>query len=208
MLAATLLHWNRFHQGTFIFYFWTVVYAITPLLVPFLWWRNRGKDTHTLEENDVRFSNITRWALGLFGAAGVLAMLVVFARPAIFISLAPWKLTELTARIFAGWSLLAFSTVISIANDGRWSSTRILLQSMMIGAGLALVSLPRMWGNFDPSKPMSYVYVGGLALSLVVIIVAYLYYERKSRQPQSQQVLDSRAYVDTTDTLERTRGVR
>src|SRR5512143_2048605 len=40
MLAATLLHWSRFHQGALQFYLWTIIYVLTPFLVPFIWWRN------------------------------------------------------------------------------------------------------------------------------------------------------------------------
>jgi hypothetical protein len=182
MLAATLLHWDRFHQGTFIFYFWTVIYAITPLLVPFLWWRNRARDTHTPEEKDVLFSMPVRWALGGVGAAGVLLALAAFIWPAIYITITPWKLTELTARIFAGWSLLSFCTVLSVARDGRWSATRLLLQSVVVGQVLTLLSLPRMWNDLDPAKFMTYVFVGGLATALVVIVLLYLWLERKSRR--------------------------
>ncbi len=35
MLAATFLHWDKFHQGTFVFYVWLLVYVVTPLLVLF-----------------------------------------------------------------------------------------------------------------------------------------------------------------------------
>jgi MFS family permease len=182
MMAATLLHWERFHQGTFIFYFWTVIYAVTPLLVPFLWWRNRARDPHTLEENDVQFSTGARWILGAAGTAGVLLGVAAFFSPAIFISITPWKLTELTARIFAGWSLLSFSTVLSVARVGRWSATRFLVQSVILGQGLTLFALPRMWNDFDPNKPMTYVFVGGLIVSLVGLVITYYLLERKSRR--------------------------
>src|SRR5512140_328727 len=35
MLAAALLHWSRFHQGALNFYLWTIIYILTPFLVPF-----------------------------------------------------------------------------------------------------------------------------------------------------------------------------
>jgi uncharacterized integral membrane protein len=37
MLAATVLHWGRFHHGTFAFYLWTAIYIVTPFLVPIIW---------------------------------------------------------------------------------------------------------------------------------------------------------------------------
>ena len=174
MLAATLLHWSRFHQGTLNFYLWTIIYILTPFLVPFVWWRNQAAESPDLEENDVRFSSFVRWGLGIIAIVGVLAFLVVFVRPSILISLAPWKLTELTARIFAGWSILTFSTVLSIARDGRWSATRILMESAMVGVVLTLLGLPRMWNDFDQTNFMTYAFAAGIVLTLIVFIIIHL----------------------------------
>ena len=174
MLAATLLHWSRFHQGTLNFYLWTIIYILTPFLVPFVWWRNQAAESPDLEENDVRFSSFVRWGLGIIAIVGVLAFLVVFVRPSILISLAPWKLTELTARIFAGWSILTFSTVLSIARDGRWSATRILMESALVGVVLTLLGLPRMWNDFDQTSFMTYAFAAGIVLTLIVFIIIHL----------------------------------
>src|SRR5438132_10241839 len=37
MGLATILHWDRFHQGDYHAILWAVTYAITPFLVPFIW---------------------------------------------------------------------------------------------------------------------------------------------------------------------------
>ncbi|HEX9332342.1 MAG TPA: hypothetical protein VF896_10660 [Anaerolineales bacterium] len=182
MFAATLLHWGRFHQGAIIFYLWTIIYALTPFLVPFVWWRNRATESRDLEENDLRFSSLASWALGIIGVIGMLTFLIVFIQPSILISLAPWKLTELTARIFAGWSILTSSALLSIAWDGRWSATRILMESAMVGITLTLLGLPRMWGDFDRTDPMTYFFVAGLALTLIVFIIIHLWLDRSSQQ--------------------------
>ena len=70
MLVATLLHWGRFHQGSLAFYSWTIIYILTPLAVPFLWWRNRATASLDLEETDVHFSSTIRWVLGAWRGAG------------------------------------------------------------------------------------------------------------------------------------------
>lgn len=181
MLVATLLHWSRFHQGALNFYLWTIIYILTPFLVPFVWWRNRVTGLDGLEENDRRFSPLVRRGLGAIAILGILAFLVIFVRPSILISLAPWKLTELTARIFAGWSMLTFSTVLSIAIDGRWSATRVLMESAMLGIGLTLLGFPRMWADFDTSKPMTYIFLAGLVITLVAFIVIHFWLDRASQ---------------------------
>jgi hypothetical protein len=182
MFVATLLHWNRFHQGAITFYLWAIIYALTPFLVPFVWWRNRVTESRDLEENDLYFAPLIKWILGILGGVGVLAFLLVFIQPSILISLAPWKLTELTARIFAGWSILTASTILAIAQDGRWSATRLLLESAIVGIALTVLGLPRMWGDFDRANPITYVFIVGLILALITFIVIHLWLDRAGRQ--------------------------
>ena len=182
MLVATLLHWDRFHQGALNFDLWTIIYAITPILVPFIWWRNQKTGLTDLEEHDVRFSPIVRSALEIIGGAGVLVFVIVLIRPVLLIATAPWKLTPLTARIFAGWSILTLGSAASIGYDGRWSATRTLMESAMVGIALCLLALPRMWSDFNPSNPMTYALIGGLFLALIVFIVIHLRLDRLSQQ--------------------------
>ena len=182
MLLATILHWSRFHQGAFNFYLWTIIYALTPFVVPFIWWRNQVTEMQGLEEHDLRFSSLVRWGLGIVGVVGVLFFVIVFVQPAILIALTPWKLTELTARIFSGWSILTLVTVLSIARDGRWSATRTLMESAMVGIVLTLLGLPRMWGDFDTSKPMAYIFLVGLLLALIVFIAIHVWMDRQTRR--------------------------
>ncbi len=196
MLAATLLHWNRFHQGTIQFYLWTGIYIVTPFLVPFLWWRNRAGTSQEVEIGDFRFSSRTRWLMRILALAGVVISGLVFAVPSILISVAPWKLTELTARVFTGWSILALLTVLTIAIDGRWSSARILLQSAMVALTLALVAMPRMWADLDPSRLLTPLYVAGLALALIVFGGLHLWLDRLGRARASESKAAVRVGAD------------
>ena len=182
MFAATMLHLDRFHHGALTFYLWTIIYIITPFLVPFIWWQNRATLSNDLEAKDVRFSSFVRGGLGIVSILGILFFLVVFFEPTILISLTPWKLTPLTSRIFSGWSILTFSTVLSIAYDGRWSATRILLESALVGIVLTLLGLPRMWGDFDTSKPMTYVFVAGVVLTLIAFIIIHIQMDKSSQR--------------------------
>src|SRR6266498_1591578 len=182
MFIATLLHWDRFHHGALNFYLWTIIYAITPILVPFIWWRNRQTAVTDLEQHDVRFSPMIRSALKVIGIVGVMVFVIVFIQPTLLISTAPWKLTPLTARIFAGWSILTLCSVASLGFDGRWSATRTLMESAMVGIALCLLALPRMWADFNPANPMTYALVGGLAITLIAFIIIHIRLDNLSRQ--------------------------
>ncbi len=181
MLIATLLHLDRFHKGALNFDLWTIIYILTPFLVPFVWWQNQKTGLIGLEEHDVLFPSIVRTALKIIGGLGVTVFLLVLFRPALLISAAPWKLTPLTARIFAGWSILTLCSVASIGFDGRWSATRILMESGMVGITLCILALPRMWNDFNFSNPMAYALVAGLVLTLIAFIAIHLWLDRLSQ---------------------------
>jgi hypothetical protein len=169
MLAATLLHLDRFRQGSFQFYLWTVIYIVTPFLVPLLWWNNHRTDPGTPEERDYRLPLAFRWALGIAGLVAAAVMVLFFGRPAILISIAPWKLSELTARVGSGWGMLTALTAVSIAHDGRWSAARILVESGAIGPALMLLALFRIAGDFDWGNRGAWVFVAGLAAAFIFL---------------------------------------
>jgi len=181
MFAATLLHLDRFHHGTIQYYAWTGIYALTPLLVPFMWWRNHATASTELEKSDLRYPAPVRWLLGIGALIAILTFIVVFIQASLLISTAPWKLTPLTARVFAGWSSLTLFTVLMIAYDGRWSATRIPLQSGILGMGLTLLAVPRMWPDIDKTMPMGYGFVAAIPLGLLVFIVLHIWLDRLSR---------------------------
>ena len=181
ILFATILHWDRFHQGHWTFYLWFVIYLVMPLVVPFLWWRNRSHAFVGLEDADFRFPTAARWILGVGAGLGILSFVVVFISPSILISIAPWKLTPLTARVFAGWTILTLATVLSIVADGRWSAARILMQSAVLGLFLTSLALPRIWPDFDHSEPMSVVFVAGILGTLGLLVVLHFWLDARAR---------------------------
>jgi hypothetical protein len=185
MFLATILHWDRFHHGALNFYLWTIIYAITPFLVPFIWWQNQKTGATELEANDVYFSPLVRTGLKIIGIVGVLIFVIMFIKPTLLIAATPWKLTPLTARIFSGWSILTLCTVASIGFDGRWSATRTLMESAMVGLALCLIALLRMWGDFNPANPMTYALVGGMVLAFIAFIIIDLRMGRVSREART-----------------------
>jgi hypothetical protein len=182
MFLATLLHWDRFHHGTWAFYLWTAIYAITPFLIPFLWWRNRVTDPGVPETADALFSNTTRWILACISAAGLGISLLFFVIPTLYIGIAPWVLTPLTARVGAGWAALAAATVLSIASDRRWSGVRYLLEAGLIGVALMLLAFVRAWTDLNPARPMTWAFLSAFALLFIGFGALHLTLDARSRQ--------------------------
>jgi len=118
LLAATILHWEKFHHGQFAFEAWFWIYVITPVLVPGTWLRNRGRDPGALDEHAVGLPRPVRLALIGSGVFLLTLAAVMFAWPAGVIRIWPWALTPLTARTVAGFIVLPGVSWLVMAADG------------------------------------------------------------------------------------------
>jgi hypothetical protein len=149
MLLATILHWDRFSHGRLGFQLWLVLYIVTPILVPWLWLRNRATDPQTPEPGEVLVpASIRRMTAGigaLFAALAVVSM----AFPDLTIRIWPWSLTPLTARVLGGWMALMGVGCLSIARDPRWSAWKFLVESIILWQILLLVAAAGHRGDFS-----------------------------------------------------------
>lgn len=182
MAAATLLHWDRFNHAHVSFYAWLVLYLVTPVVVPALWLRNRATDPGSPDPGDVLVPAPVRVAAAVLGAVLVATATFMFVLPDAAASIWPWNLTPLTARVIAGWFALAGLLAVMYSTEARWRSWRILLQSQGLGVALILLGAARAWGDFRTDRPMTWVFVVGMAVLLVVL--AALYAAMESRRPR------------------------
>ncbi len=174
MLLATVLHWDRFHQGTISFMLWTVVYVITPFLVPFIWLRNRAADPGTPEPGDLIVPPLVRQAAGIAGAAVTLFGIFIFIVPDLAIRIWPWQLTPLTARVLAGWLMLPGIGGLVLAREMRWSGGwRLMVESVTLGAVLFFIGVARAWSDWQFTNPLNGVILAALVLSLVLMVLLY-----------------------------------
>jgi hypothetical protein len=182
MLAATILHWDRFSHGRLGFQLWLILYIVTPLLVPWLWWRNRTADPGTPEGDDLAVPNAIRWLTGLIGALFLAGTALFFLWPDLAIRIWPWPLTPLTARTMAGWIALMGVGAVAVSQDRRWSAWRIEIESIVLWQGLVLIGAA--WHLDDFSTPLNgYLLATGAGLLGAVAIYASLEARRrKNRQ--------------------------
>jgi len=182
MCAATVLHWDKFNQGHISFYAWAILYFTTPVLVAAAWLRNRRTDSGGVEERDFRFSRPIRLVIGGAGCFYVAVAILLFIQPAAMIDVWPWELTLLTARVVGGMLALLGVFGVTIALDGRWSSCRIALQSMLVTMALGLIAIVRSWDTFDTSRWFTWVFVGTLVFILIATPIFYWRIERRLKQ--------------------------
>lgn len=173
MGIATVLHWENFNHSHTAFYLWVVIYAITPFLVPGIWWLNRQTDPKRVRETDKRLPRAVRILGGGLGLGITLSAIVVFLAPGLLIDVWPWTVSPLTTRILSGWFALFGAANLAVALDSRWSAATVLLESKMVGFGLIAIGVVRAWDDFDPSNALTWLFVGGMALYLLAILVLY-----------------------------------
>jgi hypothetical protein len=179
MLISTFLHWDRFSHGEPGFYAWLILYIVTPFLVPALWFYNRKTDSGELEESDLRIPSLVLWIPRLFGAAGLIFVLIGFFNPDIVINIWPWALTPLTARIMTGWLSLLCVGAFSMAADPRWSAWRVPLESMIIWHVLVLIAIVISASDFASGLLSGYPLTIFTAVVGVLMYYAYMEIQRR-----------------------------
>ena len=171
---ATILHWDRFNHSHVSFFAWAALYFTTPIIVLFVWLRNRVQDPGYAIRPLVMLPRWVRWLIGTIGMITLCIAVVLFLLPGVMMSAWPWKLTPLTARVMSAMFALPGVVGLGIALDGRWSASRIILESQGFSIAFILLAVARASSDFDWAKPGSWMFVVGLGGMLASIIVLYL----------------------------------
>lgn len=178
MLFATILHWDRFHHGTIIFYGWFAVYILTPILIPIAYWQNQPCDPG-VSATEPQISRSVRLVMAVIGGALAVLGLVLFLNPALLQAVWPWRLTPLMARVFGGWFLLPGVAGLMGYIEPRWSSFRPVLPDVAIWQGLLLIGSLMRLNDFDFTKPSAAVWFAMLIGGIVLTLGFYIYHERR-----------------------------
>lgn len=185
ILLATILHWSRFDVHNLAFQIWLVLYIVTPVLVPWVWWHNQPVDSGAPEEQDVNVPQGLRWMFRIFGAGIILVALAALLAPSIYIRVWPWTLTPLTARILAGWGALIGVGNLVVSRQTRWSSWRVGAVSIGLWHVLFLIGSIIHRQDFTNGQWLNWFTVSVMAV-LIFVTGLYLRMETlRRRNPQS-----------------------
>jgi hypothetical protein len=182
MLIATILHWSRFDINHFPFQLWLILYVVTPVLVPWLWLRNRVTDPKVPEPGDVVMPAFVRVGVRLVGLALLLVSITSFIWPTVLIQVWPWTLTPLTARVLMGWGVLLGVGNIAISTDSRWSAWRVAVGSIFIWHFLYLIGSFIHAGDFKDGQWLNWynLSVVGLLAATAVLYACVKTTQRKN----------------------------
>lgn len=173
MLLGTLLHFDAFLSDRWPFWVWLVLYVVTPVLVPAVWWINRRADPHLIEPGERIVPGWLRILMAIAGAVLLLLCLATFLMPGWAISFWPWTLSPLTARVMAAFHALLATGAVTLAADRRWSAWAIPMQTIALWQLLFLLAL--FWHRTELGEAglLSWYtpfILGGLAGLLIVTV--------------------------------------
>ena len=178
MGVATITHWDKFIHTNVAFWLWAALYFTTPFLVFAMWFLNRREQSATTAD-DLLLSRSTALLIGVLGIAALATSLFLFLVPTAAIAIWPWTLTELTARVMGAIFALGIAG-LGAFTDKRWTSMRILLQVAAFMLVLILIAAIRAHGDFDTTKPLTWVFAAGFVAMAVGTVVLYARMERHS----------------------------
>jgi hypothetical protein len=189
MLIATLIHFDKFNHGhgaflaAFAFWGWTIVYIVSPVVVFALWWRNRATDPGLPELGDPAVGQRALVGALAVAIAAIAAGALFFVFPSTAMSVWPWKLTPLTARVLASFTVQVGVGALVLSRERRWSGWRLIVQAFFVATALLLVGAARRWHDFGPHATAKWLYLGGLVAADAILLVLYVRNESARRAP-------------------------
>lgn len=135
-LLTTLLHWSTFSVGTLGFTVWFLSYLLPPpiLLGFYLWQERRARESASVIPSDPLLPEVRQTLLHIGGLTSLLS-LVIFLFPQAFLGFAPWPVTPLSARVFAGFLFAAGTLMLSMARENDRSR-------VLVGVPLLILMFP------------------------------------------------------------------
>ncbi len=172
--VATVVHWDRFNHDHVSFWAWALLYFSTPVLLPWLWVRNRRQDPQTLEPGDRVVPGPVRAVMVAVGAAQLAVAAVMFFRPSALAAHAPWALTELTCRSLSAFAAFPSIVYLAFAFEKRWSAFEVLVEVAIAGMVLIGIAAIRAHAEFDGSDALVWGWRVGLTIALCLLITLRL----------------------------------
>lgn len=179
MGITTILHWGRFLHGNVAFWLWVGLYFTTPFLVFAAFLANQREYPHGADD-DVRLRPAAAAIIVAAGGLSVLTSAFLYLFPHTAISIWPWHLTPLTARMLGAIFALGLAG-LGAARERRWSAVRVLLQVAGVMLVLILVAGLRAHREFASGNALTWVFAAGFVGTAAAAAGLYVQMERQAR---------------------------
>jgi len=173
MLAATLIHADKFRWDYVPTWGWTFVYAAILPAALFFWLSERRA---ARDESSAERDPALRMIALLLVATGLLLLVVavaLFIAPAGLLDEWPWPVTPLLARVFAGWYALAAVALVLVGFTVRRAHEPLVPCLTVACWSLLLLALPLLYSeSVDTEAALFIPFLALHALTAAVCTVA------------------------------------
>ena len=180
LLIATLMHWDRFFQGTINFYVWFAIYLGLPILLPVMWWLNRGRDPGPQPDDLVLPRPLCLAGVTLGAVLAALSMLMLVS-PEAAAGFWPWQLTPLMARVVAAWIMFLGAGLLCLSFERRYIAYRQYLPSASVWFAILFVASFFHQDNFPSGLAAAWPWLLITAAVPLVTLAILVYYESRLR---------------------------
>jgi hypothetical protein len=175
MLAATIIHNDRFFTDSAGYTIWLAIYIFLPVALPVMYLAGRA---HNPAPNARDLPMPASLCLVLTGA-GVLALalgLAMVLAPSLLDQSWPWPLTPLLSRVIGGWVLFLAAGALCTLFEKRYLAYRLYLPVASVWFAILFVASLFHTGDFRDglATPLYFVVVAATA---VLLFCLFLYLE-------------------------------
>jgi hypothetical protein len=168
LLAATLIHNDRFKWHYLPTWVWLVVYAGVPLALPVLvLMQRRASEPEPPADPRLRALRVASAVVGVVLLAGAIGM---FAAPADLGKHWPWPLTPLLGRAVAAWYALFGTMLVTCAAGLRRPSEAVIAYATLAAWCLLLLALPLL---HDVSRSGADFAIWVIGMVVLLALAAY-----------------------------------
>jgi hypothetical protein len=186
MLAATLIHNDRFFTDKVGYFIWLAIYVILPWALPAMYILNRSRDPGPSPE-DLLLPQPLRFVLAGAGIiVGPVGILMVLA-PSVLDQSWPWLLTPLMSRVIGGWLLFLATGALLPLLETRYEAYRNYFPATALWFAALFVSAVLQLGDFDFGKVSAALFFAAMAVTVFGSIAIWVHMERlRARRRQER----------------------
>jgi hypothetical protein len=176
LCVVSLFYLELFHWSRVQVWIWFLAYTIYPLVALWIAWRRRKEREPGPGGPSSRGARTSLTILGVVTTALAVALLVA---PAAMTAVWPWRISPVLAQIY-GAPFLSYGIGSWIASRPRpWSEARIVVISTAVFTLLVLGASIVHRGLFDPGRPATWVWFGGLFVASVALLTFAIDHARR-----------------------------
>lgn len=170
--VATVVHWDKFFHDRPAFWLWAGLYFTAPVLVVGAWLANQRCAAPPAPDAR-RLGRGARAAVAGMGLLAVVTGLALFAAPARAVTVWPWSLTPLTARV-VGATFCLGAAGVGVLVDDRWETVRLMRSVQLVMFTLIAVAAVRGRHEFLTDRPLTWVMGAGFAVTYALSAMSAL----------------------------------